>query len=52
MKDTFVRSAAKMEQCRQTCESEEEFQMFVRAFYEKEKNMRTVPMRIGVIAGK
>lgn len=49
VKDTFVRSAAKMEQCRQACESEEEFQMFVRAFYEKEKNMRTVPMRIGVI---
>jgi len=49
VKDTFERSAAKMEQCRKACESEEEFQMFVRAFYEKEKNMRSVPMRIGVI---
>jgi len=49
VKETFERSEAKKEQCRKACESEEEFQMFVRAFYEKEKNMRTVSMQIGVI---
>ncbi len=33
------RSAKKMEQCRKACDTEEEFQMLVRAFYEKEKNL-------------
>lgn len=49
IEDVYLRSASKMEQCRKACESEEEFQMFVRAFYQKEKNIRGVPMRIGVI---
>ena len=44
IEDVYLRSASKMEQCRKACESEEEFQMFVRAFYQKEKNIRGVPM--------
>ena len=39
VKDMYRRSYDKMQQCRDACENEEEFQMFVRAFYEKEKNL-------------
>ncbi len=35
---TLEASANKMAQCRAACESDEEFAMFVRAFYEKEKH--------------
>ena len=39
VKDTFARSALKKAQCEKACESDEEFRMLCRAFYEKEKNM-------------
>lgn len=39
VRDMYRRSYEKREQCRAACESEEEFQMLVRAFYDKEKNM-------------
>ena len=35
----FVNSEEKKLACRKACECEEEFEMFVRAFYEKEKNI-------------
>ena len=38
---TYARSDAKKRQCQQACESPEEFSMLCRAFYEKEKNMRS-----------
>lgn len=34
-------SREKMRLCREACESDTEFALFKRAFYEKEKNMRT-----------
>ena len=40
VRDTFARSDEKQRQCESACESPEEFRMFCRAFYEKEKNMR------------
>lgn len=39
IRQTLVSSAAKMKQCRAACETEAEFAMLVRAFYEKEKNI-------------
>ena len=40
VKNTYARSEEKKSQCRQACESPEEFRMLCRAFYVKEKNMR------------
>lgn len=39
IRDMLSRSAIKQEGCRKACASEEEYQMFCRAFYEKEKNL-------------
>ena len=36
---TLASSKSKKQQCRAACESDEEFAMFVRAFYEKEKHL-------------
>lgn len=36
---TLAASESKKEQCRAACESDAEFAMLVRAFYEKEKNL-------------
>ncbi len=36
---TLASSESKKHQCRAACESDEEFAMFVRAFYEKEKHL-------------
>lgn len=38
-------SEAKKPGCRAACESDEEFRMFCRAFYEKEANLREKPCR-------
>lgn len=38
--DTLQGSNEKMLKCKAACESEKEFELFRRAFYEKEKNMR------------
>ena len=38
--DTLNGSNEKMIRCRENCESDREFELFKRAFYEKEKNMR------------
>lgn len=38
--DMLERSAAKQEQCRAACESEAEYRMLCRAFYEKEDNLQ------------
>lgn len=40
VKRTYESSKEKMCQCKKACESKEEFDMLVRAFYEKEKNMK------------
>ena len=40
VKRVFEASDEKKKMCEKACESPEEFQMFVRAFYEKEKNLR------------
>lgn len=40
VKNALTVSDEKKKKCEEACESEEEFQMFVRAFYEKEKNLR------------
>lgn len=40
VRHTYQASAEKRAQCEQACESPQEFEMLVRAFYEKEKNMR------------
>lgn len=40
VRSTYERSAVKQAQCRAACESDEEYAMLCRAFYEKEKNMR------------
>ena len=39
VKNTLVGSLEKMMQCKEACESDKEFELFKRAFYEKEKNM-------------
>lgn len=39
IRSTLVGSDEKKQGCRKACECEEEFAMFVRAFYEKEKNI-------------
>lgn len=40
VRNALSSSEEKMEMCRKCCDTEEEFQMFVRSFYEKEKNLR------------
>lgn len=40
VKDTLERSQQKMQMCREACDSEKEFELLKRAFYEKEKNMK------------
>ena len=40
VKSTLSGSNEKMMQCQKACESEKEFELFKRAFYEKEKNMQ------------
>ena len=42
VQNTYARSEEKKRQCEQACESPEEFRMLCRAFYEKEKNMRSL----------
>lgn len=44
--DMLIRSAKKEEQCRAACESEDEFAMLRRAFYEKETNLREKPCQV------
>lgn len=39
VRDVWESSRRKMQQCRNACETEEEFRMLCRAFYEKERNM-------------
>ncbi len=39
VKSMFEKSSIKKEQCKKACESQEEFEMLCRAFYEKEKNL-------------
>jgi len=45
IEDMLRRSTEKEAQCNAACESEEEFAMLRRAFYEKEKNLRDKPCR-------
>lgn len=40
IKDTLSRSALGQQQCRAACENDREYALFLRAFYEKEKNLR------------
>lgn len=40
VQNAYKLSEEKKAQCKRACESEEEFQMLVRAFYEKEINMK------------
>lgn len=43
--DMLKKSAEKQAQCRAACESEEEYRMLCRAFYEKERNLREKPCK-------
>lgn len=43
IKAMYISSASKKEGCRVACGSKEEFDLFVRAFYEKERNLRGRP---------
>ncbi len=40
VRSTYQRSEAKKSQCEKVCETQAEFKMLCRAFYEKEANMR------------
>ena len=40
LKNTYKQSFEKMQQCQKVCKSKEEFEMLVRAFYQKEQNMK------------
>lgn len=40
VRHTYESSYVKKEQCKNVCESDEEFQMICRAFYNKEQNMQ------------
>lgn len=41
--DMLLRSAVKKAQCRAACDTEEEFEMLCRAFYQKEENLQSMP---------
>lgn len=45
VRDMLERSEAKRQQCRAACESDAEYRMLCRAFYEKESNLRDKPCR-------
>ena len=42
----MLNSGKKEQQCRNACDSDEEFAMLKRAFYEKEKNLKENPCKI------